>query len=209
MWPWKYRKFAQLNWNRQVTPSGILSTDKLLISGLILRSEFQREIAFALKHEAVNITTNILPKRGTTEREWSRWPNRVPLSKTFPCRFWGRNLFVTADFGIVKSASTMRPSQWSVCNNLFVPQFFQSSFGGENGVNKSVHRAAFLLMQCIFIVNNNIQKKKKEKRKRWVSQREQKVWGRETNKTQTQTKPYLRAKYDLNARFLKLQKYFF
>ena len=83
---------------------------------------------------------------------------------------------------------------------------------GEWGLNKSVHRAIFFLMQCIFIVNNNIQKKKREKRKDEFTERTKGLGGGETsktNKTQTQTKPYLRTKYDLNARFLKLQKYFF
>ena len=69
-------------------------------------------------------------------------------------------------------------------------------------------------MQCIFIVNNNIQKKKMEGREKVKVSFTEKTKGlgggtSGTNKTQTQTKPYLKTKYDLNARFLKLQKYFF
>lgn len=68
-------------------------------------------------------------------------------------------------------------------------------------------------MQCIFIVNNNIQKKKEGREKGKVSFTEKtKGLGDKQNKRNTntnQTKPYLKTKYDLNARFLKLQKYFF
>ena len=68
-------------------------------------------------------------------------------------------------------------------------------------------------MQCIFIVNNNIQKKKegREKGKVRFTEKNKRFGGgtSKTNKTQTQTKPYLKTKYDLNARFLKLQKYCF
>jgi hypothetical protein len=46
-------------------------------------------------------------------------------------------------------------------------------------------------MQCIFIVNNNIQKKRERKEGR-LSFTEQKGW--RGNKTQTQTKPYLKRK---------------
>lgn len=67
-------------------------------------------------------------------------------------------------------------------------------------------------MQCIFIVNNNIQKKKEKEKGKFHG--ENKRFGgwretSETNKTCTQTKAYLKTKYDLNARFLKLQKYLF
>ena len=53
------RKFAPLNSDRQVTPSGIPPTDKLLISGLIFSSDFHRGTAFAPKHKAVDTTTDI------------------------------------------------------------------------------------------------------------------------------------------------------
>lgn len=52
----------------EVNPSGILSSDKLVISGLIFPPDFYKGTTFALKHEVVKTTTNILPEQATTDR---------------------------------------------------------------------------------------------------------------------------------------------
>lgn len=52
----------------EVNPSGILSSDKLVISGLIFLPDFYKGTTFALKHEVVKTTTNILPEQATTDR---------------------------------------------------------------------------------------------------------------------------------------------
>lgn len=69
-----------------------------------------------------------------------------------------------------------------------VPRFFKSSSEGENAVNKPVHGAIFFLMQCIFIVNNNIQKKEwKKKGKMSFTERTKGLGGNKQNKQNTNT----------------------